>query len=228
MFLCKQNGQIHILARISTWQKGFRTARHGALQVTGSYWRRGVPSCFSFKGVYRAPIGTTRRLASMREDGKVFHDSRTPSRSSISDHCSFSASWSILLLIAVGKAVVVSCSCRVLSAHATARAIVGGREWYRSVEWAWGRIIIKVRRGRICIYLTSLPWTAHATISKRSSSKVQELGPAAPPVRCWPMRWEPSKLDFTLAAGLVSFLIYIITCQPQFLLFTTAGLLLMQ
>ena len=91
------------------------------------------------------------------------------------------------------------------------------------------QIIIKGTRGRILwMYLTSLPWAAHATISKRSSSKVQELGPAATPARYWPMRWEPSKLDFTLAAGLVSFSIYIITCQPQILLSTTAGLLLMQ
>jgi hypothetical protein len=42
---------------------GFKTALHGCLQVTGSYCRRGV-SGFSFKGVYRAPIGTTSREAS--------------------------------------------------------------------------------------------------------------------------------------------------------------------
>ena len=46
-----------------TYQKGFRTARQGALQETGSYWSSGV-SVFSFKGVYRAPMGTTSLEAS--------------------------------------------------------------------------------------------------------------------------------------------------------------------
>ena len=43
--------------------KGLRTALQGCLQVTGSYWRRGV-SGFSFNGVYKAPIGTTSLDAS--------------------------------------------------------------------------------------------------------------------------------------------------------------------
>lgn len=40
-----------------SYQNGLSTARHGALQVTGSYCR-GSESGFSFKGVYMAPIGT--------------------------------------------------------------------------------------------------------------------------------------------------------------------------
>lgn len=36
--------------RNRTYAKGFNTARHGCLQVTGSYCRNGV-SGFSFKGV---------------------------------------------------------------------------------------------------------------------------------------------------------------------------------
>ena len=47
----------------ATYANGFRTARQGGLQVTGSYRSSGV-SGFSFKGVYRAPMGTTSREAS--------------------------------------------------------------------------------------------------------------------------------------------------------------------
>lgn len=47
-------------------QKGLRTDRQGCLQVTGSNCRRGV-SDFSFKGVYRAPMGTTSLDASWIE-----------------------------------------------------------------------------------------------------------------------------------------------------------------
>ena len=39
-------------------------ALQGALQATGSYWSSGV-SVFSFNGVYRAPMGTTSRDASL-------------------------------------------------------------------------------------------------------------------------------------------------------------------
>ena len=42
-----------------TDQYGLRTARHGALHATGSYCSNGVPSVFSFKGVYKALIGTS-------------------------------------------------------------------------------------------------------------------------------------------------------------------------
>ena len=35
-----------------------------------------------FKGVYKAPIGTTMRVASKREEGQTFQLNRTPSRSS--------------------------------------------------------------------------------------------------------------------------------------------------
>jgi hypothetical protein len=46
-----------------TYQNGLSTPLQGALQTTGSYWSSGV-SVFSFRGVYRAPMGTTRREAS--------------------------------------------------------------------------------------------------------------------------------------------------------------------
>lgn len=52
------------LQGIATHAKGFNTALQGCLQVSGSYWSRGV-SGFSFNGVYKAPIGTTKRLASL-------------------------------------------------------------------------------------------------------------------------------------------------------------------
>ena len=54
-------------------------ARHGGLHVTGSY-RTGGRSSRCFSGVYSADMGTTVRVASMREDGQTFHDSRTPAR----------------------------------------------------------------------------------------------------------------------------------------------------
>jgi len=48
-----------------TYQKGFSTDLHGGLQITGSNCRTGV-SGISFRGVYRAPIGTTKREASYK------------------------------------------------------------------------------------------------------------------------------------------------------------------
>ena len=53
-----------------TNQYGLRTARHGALHATGSYCTR--LSGFSLSGVYRTPIGTTRRDASRRDEGITF------------------------------------------------------------------------------------------------------------------------------------------------------------
>lgn len=52
-------------------------ARHGALQVTGSY-KTGGRSSRSFKGVHKAAMGTTMRVASILEDGHTFHEKRTP------------------------------------------------------------------------------------------------------------------------------------------------------
>lgn len=60
-----------------THQYGLRTARHGGLQVTGSY-NTGGRSSLCFKGVYKAEIGTTVRVASSLDDGQTFHDSLTP------------------------------------------------------------------------------------------------------------------------------------------------------
>lgn len=54
----------------SAYAKGLSTALQGALQATGSYRRTGV-SGFSFKGVYKAPIGTTSREASLGGISKV-------------------------------------------------------------------------------------------------------------------------------------------------------------
>lgn len=45
------------------YQYGLSTALQGGLQIIGSNCNSGV-SGFSFNGVYRAPIGTTRREAS--------------------------------------------------------------------------------------------------------------------------------------------------------------------
>jgi hypothetical protein len=56
------------------YQKGLRTALQGALHATGAYWSSGV-SVFSFKGVYRAPMGTTRREASCRSHQHSVHSS---------------------------------------------------------------------------------------------------------------------------------------------------------
>ena len=55
---------------MEVYANGLSTARHGALHVTGSYCNKGV-SGFSFKGVYRAPMGTTRREASLKDISKV-------------------------------------------------------------------------------------------------------------------------------------------------------------
>lgn len=49
---------------VGPYAKGFSTALQGALQVTGSYCKSGV-SGFSLRGVYKAPIGTTSREASL-------------------------------------------------------------------------------------------------------------------------------------------------------------------
>lgn len=87
-----------------SYAKGFSTALHGCLQVTGSYCNKGE-SGISFRGVYRTAGGTTRRLASclvsasapwyykinrlsltIRVEARQFQLSRTPSRSSTSLH----------------------------------------------------------------------------------------------------------------------------------------------
>lgn len=60
-----------------TNQYGLRIARQGGLHATGSY-STGGRSSRSFRGVYRAEIGTTVLVASMREDGQTFQDNRTP------------------------------------------------------------------------------------------------------------------------------------------------------
>ena len=60
-----------------TNQYGLSTARHGALHATGSYCTR--LSAFSLSGVYRTPMGTTRRDASSRDEGMTFQlDTRAP------------------------------------------------------------------------------------------------------------------------------------------------------
>jgi hypothetical protein len=104
---------IPLLMLAVTYQYGLSTPLHGARHTTGSYCSNGV-SVFSFKGVYRAPMGTTRREAScssgqrlvirtllagrtMRELGNVFQLRRIPSRSSTSLHWSFNASKSAIL-----------------------------------------------------------------------------------------------------------------------------------
>lgn len=56
-------GDNKTMASLYTDQNGFRTERQGCLQVTGSNCSNG-DSGFSLRGVYRAPIGTTRREAS--------------------------------------------------------------------------------------------------------------------------------------------------------------------
>ena len=51
------------------------------LQRIGSYTKGGgFP--IGFRGVYNAPIGTTIRVASSRDEGQTFQDRRTPSLSS--------------------------------------------------------------------------------------------------------------------------------------------------
>lgn len=52
-------------------------ARHGGLHATGSY-KTGGRSSLNFRGVYSADIGTTVLVASMRDEGHTFHESRTP------------------------------------------------------------------------------------------------------------------------------------------------------
>lgn len=64
------------------YQKGFRTDLHGALQITGSNCNNGL-SGFSLRGVYRAPMGTTRREASY--DLSVRYTA-SRNRLSITDH----------------------------------------------------------------------------------------------------------------------------------------------
>lgn len=66
-----------------THQYGFRIALQLALHVTGSY-STGGRSSLSFNGVYRAEMGTTVRVASIRLDGHAFHEKRTPARSDTS------------------------------------------------------------------------------------------------------------------------------------------------
>lgn len=62
---------------IKTHQYGLRTALHGGLQVTGSY-NTGGRSSLCLRGVYKADIGTTVRVASTRDEGQTFHDRRMP------------------------------------------------------------------------------------------------------------------------------------------------------
>jgi hypothetical protein len=45
--------------------------------MTGSY-KTGGKSFLCFSGVYKAEIGTTVRVASIRDDGQTFQDRRTP------------------------------------------------------------------------------------------------------------------------------------------------------
>src|SRR5882762_5965896 len=54
-------------------------ARQGGLHVTGSY-RTGGRSSLCLSGVYNAEIGTTVRVASIREDGQTFQDNRMPAK----------------------------------------------------------------------------------------------------------------------------------------------------
>ena len=62
---------------IRTDQYGLRIARHGGLHATGSY-KTGGRSSLCFKGEYKAAIGTTVLVASMRDDAQIFHERRTP------------------------------------------------------------------------------------------------------------------------------------------------------
>lgn len=56
---------------LNAYQKGFNTDLHGCLQITGSNCKIGV-SGFSFRGVYKAPMGTTRREASYAVSVSIF------------------------------------------------------------------------------------------------------------------------------------------------------------
>jgi hypothetical protein len=61
----------------TTYQYGLRIARQGGLHATGSY-KTGGRSSRIFRGVYRAAMGTTVLVASMRDEGHTFHERRTP------------------------------------------------------------------------------------------------------------------------------------------------------
>lgn len=63
---CNRQLPFFCVYRIVSYANGLSTARHGSLHVTGSYRSNGV-SGFSFKGVYRAPMGTTSREASLTD-----------------------------------------------------------------------------------------------------------------------------------------------------------------
>ena len=85
------------------------------------------------------------------------------------------------------------------------------------------RIVCKARYTKVgySIWITSLPWP-HMPPSRnvappKSRSSALRLLPPLPPDAGWPMRPGRSKLALTLASGLVSFSIYIITCQPRIL-----------
>lgn len=61
----------------STHLYGLSIARQGGLHVTGSY-STGGRSSRSLSGVYNADIGTTVRVASIRDEGHTFKERRTP------------------------------------------------------------------------------------------------------------------------------------------------------
>jgi hypothetical protein len=71
-----------ILVAFEAHQYGLRIARQGGLHATGSY-RTGGRSSRSLRGVYKAEIGTTVLVASMRDDGQTFHDNRTPENAAV-------------------------------------------------------------------------------------------------------------------------------------------------
>lgn len=59
-----------LIEKWKDYQKGFNTDLHGGLQITGSNCKTGV-SGISFRGVYKAPIGTTKREASYKSSVKL-------------------------------------------------------------------------------------------------------------------------------------------------------------
>ena len=80
-----------------------------------------------FKGVYKAPIGTTMRVASSLEEGQTFQLRRTPSRSS--------CAWMLLMSMVIRRAAAfagppwlvdtgaaVSCAALLSSCTALAKA----------------------------------------------------------------------------------------------------------
>ena len=79
-----------------THQNGFKIARQGGLHATGSY-RTGGRSSLCLSGEYRADIGTTILVASIRDDGQTFHESLTPVNST-SDSNSL---WTLVLVTKV-------------------------------------------------------------------------------------------------------------------------------